>query len=171
VQTSRNGKLFIARREGLVLVAYPDGPHHSIGFGHNDPDLKPGDKITVKWAFNILADDLEAREKTLNKILRVPVTQAQFDALMSLMYQSGNRYIHDVVKLINAGDFVAAANLLPECDRNLAGEKLGGLRKRRDLEQKLFQTGDYGELNPIPFWEGNPRTTPRGEYHVTEDDL
>jgi lysozyme len=171
MQTSRSGILFIACREALVLTAYADGPHPSIGFGSNSPKLKVGDKITAKAAFDLLKTDIAKREPALSKALKVTVTQPQWDACMSLHFNTGSRYIWDVVKLINAGDIEGAANLFPECDRNLAGEKLAGLHKRRVLEREMFLTGDYGVLDPIPYWPDDPRTTRMQQYHVQEGDL
>ena len=54
----RNGKLFIANREALVLGAYWDGKHMSIGMGSNDPTLKAGDTITISEAFERFEDDI-----------------------------------------------------------------------------------------------------------------
>lgn len=169
---SRNGLLFIARREALVLVAYQDGPHKSIGFGHNNPKLNDGDRITAKEAFALLKQDVASREKRVSDLLKVPVTQNQFDALMSLHYQSGNRYMPAVVALVNAKEIKVAAELFPLCDRNLAGDEIEGLKKRRELEVKVFVDSDYGnDLLDIPFWEGNPRSTPRKTYKVQPGDL
>lgn len=171
MRTSRSGILFIACREALVLTAYADGPHPSIGFGSNSPKLKVGDKITAKAAFALLKSDIIKREPALDKRLTVPVTQQVWDACMSLHYNTGGRYVWDVVKLINDGDLDAAASLFPECDRNLAGEKVAGLHKRRLLEQAIFLRGEYGDLDPIPYWPGDPRTTRMQQYHVQEGDL
>jgi lysozyme len=133
--------------------------------------LKVGDKITGKAAFDLLKIDIAKREPALNKALTVPVTQPQWDACMSLHYNTGGRYVWDVVKLINAGDIDGAAKLFPECDRNLAGEKIVGLHKRRLLEQAIFVSGEYGSLDPIPYWPGDPRTTRMQQYHLQEGDL
>ncbi len=170
---SRNGILFIARREALVLVAYQDGPHKSIGFGHNNPALVDGDTITAKAAFELLKQDVAAREERVSSLLKQPVTQHQFDAIMSLHYQSGNRYMPAMVALVNAKEFAVAASFFPLCNRNLAGDELEGLRKRRLLEQKVFLDADYGgdDLFNIPMWHGNPKETPRETYVVQPDDL
>lgn len=175
MRISRNGLLFIARREALVLSAYPDGPHMSVGFGHNSALLKPGDTITVKQAFDQLKLDMAEREADIAKALApgVSLTQQQFDALMSLHYQSGFRYLPAIMHFINQGHVDLAMHLWPECDHNKAGEKLEGLHKRRLLELAVFTAGDYGELSPIPFWRGDPRDKRivRESYDVKEDDL
>ena len=169
--TSREGILFIGCREALVLTAYQDGPHCSIGFGHNDPHLRIGDKIGVPHAFILLRSDVAARELSLDKQLQVDVSQNQFDALVSLHYQSGNRYLPDMLSHINKGDFEAAADFFPQCDRNLAGEESSGLRKRRFLEQAVFVHGEYGPLDPIPYWPDNPRTTRMQQYALQPGDI
>ncbi|MCJ2019590.1 lysozyme [Methylobacterium sp. E-065] len=169
--TSRNGVLFIACREALVLTAYPDGPHPSIGFGHNSAALKIGDKIEVADAFRLLRDDLAKWEDGVNRALKAPVSQHKFDALVSLHHQSGNRYMPAVAALCNAKEFDVAAALFPLCDRNLAGEQKDGLRKRRILESAVFSAGDYGALDPIPYWPGDPSTTARQQYHLQPGDI
>ncbi|HET9535490.1 MAG TPA: hypothetical protein VFP43_09125, partial [Mesorhizobium sp.] len=87
------GKLLIAKREAIVLIAYQDGEHRSIGMGSNDPSLRSGDTITVKQAFVRFAQDIARREQNLkNMFLREP-SQDEFNALFSCYYQSGNRCV------------------------------------------------------------------------------
>jgi hypothetical protein len=148
MRTTRNGVLFIARREALVLSAYQDGPHMSVGFGHNNPKLRTGDTVTVKSAFRMLKADVADRETQLAKKFTYPLKSHQWDAMMSLYYQSGNRCINDI-----------------------APDHIPGLAKRRLMERRVFESADYGELNPIPFWKGNPRETKQDWYEVKEDDL
>jgi GH24 family phage-related lysozyme (muramidase) len=171
MRTTRNGVLFIARREALVLSAYQDGPHMSVGFGHNNPKLRTGDTVTVKSAFRMLKADVADRETQLAKKFTYPLKSHQWDAMMSLYYQSGNRCINDIAPLINKGRLDEAMELLVKCDTNLAGDHIPGLAKRRLMERRVFESADYGELNPIPFWKGNPRETKQDWYEVKEDDL
>src|SRR6478609_2581425 len=97
----RNGKLFIAHREAIALGAYQDGPHMSIGMGYNNPSLQDGDTVTVKRAFELLNSAIAEREVKMSKKLKVPPTQEQFNALMSAYYQSGNRFVWDLVDMHN----------------------------------------------------------------------
>src|SRR5690242_18099770 len=104
MRTSRNGILFIARREALVLTAYQDGPHMSIGFGDNDPSLKPGDTITVKEAFARLQRAIAARDVMLSRHIDkrgVTPTQQQYDACASLFYQAGTDNLDAVLNVWN----------------------------------------------------------------------
>lgn len=169
---SQLGLRFIARREGLALVSYTDGRYFSIGFGHNDPKLKPGDTITVKEAFALLKEDVKPRAAEVTRMLKVPVNQHQFDALVSFYYQSGRKFVPDIIStLINVGDINHAAQLFPNCDTNSAGKHIPGLRRRRLLEQKIFLSGEYGELSPIPMWRGDPAKVKAEQYHVKDGDF
>jgi GH24 family phage-related lysozyme (muramidase) len=171
VKLSRLGLLFIARREGLVLTAYQDGEHHSVGFGHNDPALKPGDTISVRRAFELLKGDVRKREPNVVKALDRDVKPHEFDALFSLYYQGGSDGLQAVAEHINAGNMLKAADEFLKWDTNAKGEHLRGLLKRRRAERDIFLNADYGELTPIPFWRGDPRKTERGEYIIQDDDL
>jgi lysozyme len=170
--------IFIACREAVVLSAYPDGPHHSIGCGHNDPSLKLGDRITVQRAFELLRQDVASREAIVNRSVKVPLSQQQFDALLDLYYQNGNKKdVHGkpgwthVVGLLNAGDYAGAAAYLPDCRCNSAGKEIGGLRKRREMEQAIFLRGDYGDLSSVPFYPGDPKTTSQRRYVIQPGDV
>jgi GH24 family phage-related lysozyme (muramidase) len=178
MKLSRNGLIFLTCREAIVLTAYQDGKHLSIGMGSNDPNLRPGDTITVAEAFARLKRDVTSREQIVTRSLKVPVSQQQFDAMFDLYYQNGNkldghgrRGFEHMVGLMNAGKFEAAADYLPECKYNSAGEPKDGLLKRRLLEQSVFLRGDYGDLSVIPFYRGDPRTTPREQYHLQPGDI
>jgi GH24 family phage-related lysozyme (muramidase) len=126
---SRDGLLFIARREGLVLVAYQD-------------------------------------EQYVASLLRMPIKQHQFDAMVSLHYQSGTRFVPAVAALVKANQFDVAAKTFPLFDFGIPG-----IHKRRLLEQNMFQFGDYGDLSTIPMWRGDPRKTPQETYTVQPEDL
>jgi lysozyme len=174
---SRNGVLFIANREALVLTAYSDGPHCSVGFGSNSPALRVGDRISVKDAFVLLKRDIAEREKILGRAIKVNLSQQQRDAICSFYYQNGQkpdgegrRGFDHMASLLNAGKFDEAAAYFPDCDRNSAGEQKTGLRKRRLMEQAVFLRGDYGSLDPIPYWPGAPVGPPQ-PYHLQPDDL
>lgn len=171
MQVSRNGLLFVACREALVLTAYQDGQHLSIGFGSNDPSLKEGDTISVREAFDRLRRDVDARARLVSGALRVEVEQHQFDALFSLFYQGGSDGYRAVLKLINDSKMDEAADEFLRWDTNAKGEHKTGLMRRRVMERRLFLNADYGDLTRIPFWRGNPRETLREEYVLKEGDL
>lgn len=175
---SLKGMTFTAIREALVTVAYQDGAHCSDGFGNNDPKLKPGDPITVEAAFAQLKLNVQARADVVNRMLDVDVTQNQFDALVDLYYQNGNKPdklgrpgFRTMMQLVNAGDFDAAHDYFEELHFNSFGQPSDGLKKRRKLEQAVFKDADYGDLTSVLRWDGDPRKTKPTVYHFQPEDL
>jgi lysozyme len=171
MQTSRKGALFIAQREALVLEAYQDGRHLSIGFGWNSQHLRPGDKTTVQESFKRLREDIALREPAVNKALKVDVAQHQFDALMSLYYQGGSDGLDAVVAHVNREDWQEAAREFLEWDTNAAGARMEGLLKRRGLEVGMFLAAEYGDLRHVKLWRKDPRKTKPRLYRVKPGDI
>lgn len=88
MKTSRRGIELIKRFEGLRLLAYPDaGGIWTIGYGHTG-GTKSGDVITETEADRLLSIDLEEAETEINR-LNLPLTQNQFDALVSFVFNVG----------------------------------------------------------------------------------
>lgn len=173
-KADQNTLRFIAHREGCSLGAYPDGEFCSVGFGHNDPSLKPGEMITMKRAFELLKEDVKQREKIVNRYLEHDVTQHVFTALLSMVYQSGNAKFRDVADLVNAGKYYAAADKMLSHSTNKAGKFLPGLQVRRGYEADLLRDGDYGNINdPIMLWRGNAHdpAVQREAYVIQPGDL
>jgi len=175
VKTSRNGILFIAGREALVLVAYEDGenpdgtPRYSDGFGNND--AKKGDRTTPKEAWKRLVENVRKREKIINAMLIEPVSQHQYDAIISAYYQGGTRNLLPLASAVNAGQADQIPDILPMLDTNRKGEHKPGLKIRREAEARIAKDGDYGQLVPIKMWKGDPRKSKPMEYHPNPDDL
>jgi lysozyme len=149
----------IAQEEAIVLVPYPDGPHFSIGVGHNDAALTAETPaITVEQALALLARDLVRRENDVTRALKVPVSQTQFDALID-GYFNKEHAVLPVIDLINKGDVPGAMTYLLGLDRNIHGVRLLGLARRRQRESNLFLTGDYGDLSAVKVYSADPFTT------------
>ncbi len=146
----------IAQEEAIVLVPYPDGPHMSIGTGHNDPALTgQTPPITVEQSIALLAADLVRREADVTKALKVPVSQEQFDALLDAYYNKEHAVL-PVIALINEGKIPDAMALLQTLDRNSKSVQLKGLTRRRAREVNLFLHGDYGDLSTVKIFRANP---------------
>lgn len=160
------GMRFTARREALCLVACPDPVILSIGFGEQDKSLKPGDTITIPEAFARFKRAIAPRVADLDRWLKVQLLPHQFSALFSMYYQSGVKFLRgeNLLTLINAGKADEALALWPEFDTKKTedGGQVHdlGLKRRRILEQKLWRTGDYGKLSPIPVWYELPSKPP-----------
>lgn len=172
METSRLGVLFIAKAEALVLSAYQDGEHCSIGFGHNDPNLEEGEKITAKQAFALLKSDVKKREPELTKMLKgTTVSQQQWDAMMSLLFNRGAGVARRVTNLVAKGKIGEASEEFKNWGVTSKGVFRPGIYARRLKEKDIFDSGDYGDLGEVLYWIGNPRITKPKVYKVQDDDL
>lgn len=139
---SNNGRTVIKGFESLELKAYPDpgtgGKPWTIGWGHTK-GVNPGDQITQQQAEQFLSEDLAVFELTVNSAIKRPMTQNQFDAMVSLAFNIGGRNFAQstLVKKFNAGDSIGAADEFPRWVK-AGGNVMPGLVKRRAAERKLF---------------------------------
>ncbi|MCH7393762.1 lysozyme [Acinetobacter dispersus] len=142
--TSRVGINLITSFEDIVLNAYDDGVGiWTIGFGTtvypNGVKVKKGDVCTAEQAKAFFTYDLKRFEAAVNGAVKVPLTQNQFDALVSLTYNIGETAFKKSTLLakLNKGDFTGAADQFKVW--NIGGGKvLKGLVRRRAAERALF---------------------------------
>jgi lysozyme len=145
MRTSTTGQRLIAEFEGCKLTAYkcPAGIW-TIGIGHTTaagkPVVKSGMRITQAEADEILARDLVRFEDAVGRLVRVPVTQNQFDALVSFAFNlgEGNLATSTLLKKLNAGDYAGAADQFARWNK-AKGKVLAGLTRRRAAEADLFR--------------------------------
>jgi len=108
---SSSGVLFLKQQEGCRLDAYQDkGGVWTIGYG-DTYDVQPGDRITMDEAERrFLARVAEFETAVLSAVKR-PMTQGQFDSLVSLTYNIGGRGFAEsqLCELFNAADLEGAA--------------------------------------------------------------
>lgn len=139
MQISEQGRRLIQGFEACRLQAYPCSARvWTIGYGHTD-GVKPGDQITLAQADAWLAEDIAAAEKAVNTWVTVPLSQGQFDALCSFVFNIGRTAFASSVllKKLNGGDVVRAADEFLRWVH--AGPKaLKGLKRRRAEERALF---------------------------------
>jgi lysozyme len=131
----------IKRFEGLRHTAYDDGyGNMTIGVGHL---IKPNEEklyyttLSTKQAHKLLERDMEPCERTIGTKVVSPLTQHQFDALMSFCHNIGTDKFasSDVVRYVNKGNYKKAA------DAMLSWNKPEALTKRRKQERKVFLQG------------------------------
>lgn len=144
MKTSSQGRKFIEGFEGLYLKTYNDGTGvQTIGYGHTTaagpPKVYRGQVITEEQADQILSDDLGKVETQVNTLVRVPINQNQFDALVSFHFNTGALGRSTVLKKLNAGDTKGAADALLLYNRG-GGRVMAGLVRRRQAERKMFLT-------------------------------
>jgi lysozyme len=130
----------IKKHEGLRLEAYLPTPNDvwTIGYGHTHT-TKQGMKITEKQAEALLRRDIAWAEKAVNNLVVVPLTQNQFDALVSFTFNVGEGAFGSstLLRLLNSRDYEGAANQFPRWNKQ-KGKVLCGLTRRREEERKLF---------------------------------
>lgn len=142
MQISNNGIAFIKREEGEKLTGYADTRGiPTIGVGHTGPvngvPVKVGMKITAEQSTALLKGDLSWVEDTLKNV-KSPLNQNQYDALCSFVFNIGAKAFNGstMLKLLNAGNYPAAANEFPKWKKS--GNDPDILLPRRQRERALF---------------------------------
>lgn len=146
LKTSKNGLDLIKEFEGCRLKAYkcPAGVW-TIGYGHTgkvgDKPICEGMTITELMAETLLAIDLQQFEQAINTLVKKPLTQNEFDALVSFVFNIGigNFQKSTLLKLLNQGNFELAAERFLDWKYS-KGKVLTGLKRRRIAEKILFLT-------------------------------
>lgn len=143
MRTSAAGRRLIKEFEGEKLTAYicPAGVL-TIGVGHTGADVKPGKTITADESDKLLQSDLQTAEQAVTRMAKVAVTQNQFDALVSFVFNVGPGAFRSstLLRLLNAGDYYGAADEFPKWNKG-GGKVLPGLTKRRAAERAMFLRG------------------------------
>lgn len=142
------------RKDGMVVPYLDPVGILTIGYGHTNHQGRKFDKFTV-WtkqeAEEALREDLKIHEDIVKSLVKVPITQGQFDALVSFCFNlgGGNLSRSTLLRKLNAGDYLGAANEFPRWNR-AGGKILPGLVKRREAEKNLF----LSDIDEADF--GNP---------------
>lgn len=139
MRVSPTGMDMIRSFEGLRLEAYQDAVGvWTIGYGHT-ASVKRGDVWTRDKAETVLIGEVDDFGERVEALLRVPVTQPQFDALVSLAYNIGLGAFgkSTLVRKLNDHDRVGAAAQFTVWNK-AGGELNSGLLVRRTLELLRF---------------------------------
>ena len=144
MQTSDKGIALIKQFEGCKLTAYQDSVGvWTIGYGWTKPvDGKPiraGMTIKQETAERLLKTGLVSYESDVSRLVKVGMTQGQFDALVSFTYNLGARSLSTstLLRKLNAGDYAGAADEFLRWNK-AGGKVLNGLTRRREAERALF---------------------------------
>lgn len=131
--------------EGLYLDAYLDPVNiPTIGWGTirypNGVKVKMGDKITRQQAEEYLIFEMMTFVKAVKQLVKVPISNNAFCALVSFCYNCGAGALQKstLLKKLNGGDSMeSVANELLKWNK-ASGRTLKGLTRRREAERKLF---------------------------------
>jgi GH24 family phage-related lysozyme (muramidase) len=155
IRTSQKAIDLIKAYETLRLDAHDveGNGKLTIGYGHyNDPSIRSSTVITPQQAETYLKADLQTSEALVAQIVKVPLSQNQFDALVSFAFNTGAPATDSVWKAINVGDFPRAMTELAGW-RKMGTDVSGGLVARRNDEIELFKTGEavreYNYVSPV----------------------
>jgi lysozyme len=138
---SRNGLALTEQYEGCRLTAYQDQVGvWTVGYGHTGADVTPGLTITQAEAEALLAKDVLAAARCVNTMVKLRLTQGEFDALVDFVFNlgPGNFLRSTLLTALNAGDLARAAAQF-ECWDRAGGVIVAGLLRRRQAELGLFQ--------------------------------
>lgn len=143
------GLSMVKEHEGLRTRAYLDPVGiPTICYGHTGPEVKLGMVWSKERCEAVLLEDLRKHDAAMHRCVKVPLTQGQHDATLSIFFNVGSPKMckSTLVRKLNAGDYRGAAIEFPKWKNGTVNGKLTalpGLVKRRAHEQALF-------LSPTP---------------------
>ena len=150
MRLSKQGLALLKRFEGCSPVPYRDSARlWTIGYGHliGDGKIIPDDnkyRLTPTQMELLLRYDVIPRERAVERLCPVPLTQNEFDALVSFTFNLGAGALQrsTLRQKLNRGDKAGAAKVLLLYNR-AGGKVVRGLVNRRIAEYKLFMSNQY----------------------------
>lgn len=130
---------FVRAWEGERLLAYQcTAGVWTIGVGHTR-GVEAGDRITLEESERLLLEDLELFKKEMVPLIDVDVTEGQFVALLSFVFNLGTKAFmtSTLRKRLNEGDLESAGFEFLKW-KYAGGEIVKGLVARRKAEKDLF---------------------------------
>lgn len=140
MKVSDEGLELIKRFEGCKLTAYKDSVGVlTIGYGHTI-GVRVGDTCTQEQADDWLRDDSHRAETCIQQCVSADLTQGEFDALVSFVFNlgCGNFRGSRLLQCINDGRMDEAAEQFKRWNK-ARGQVLAGLTARREAEAERFQ--------------------------------
>lgn len=141
MRLSEAGLDLIKRSEGFRRMPYRDAAGVlTVGYGHRI--LDPGSfqhGIDEEFAEHILRCDADDAAEAVESLVKVPLTQGQFDALTDFVFNLGPERLREstLLRELNAGDYDAARRELLKWV-HVGRKVVGGLKLRREAEYKLW---------------------------------
>ena len=159
MKISPAGLDLIKEFEGLELTAYPDpgtgGDPWTIGYGHTGPDVYPGLVISIAFAEKLLEADLEKFEEAVAEIIPLKLSQPEFDALVSFVFNCGTGALASSTlrRRLLAGEprCKVYQEEMPRWNKGGNGP-MPGLTRRREAEAEMACSG-VNNPEPASFLE------------------
>lgn len=109
---SDSGIALIKSVESCSLKAYWDVIGYAIGYGHHGPDIFISTVWTQNQCDTAFIDDTETVQHGVRELVQVPLTQGEFDALVSFSYNIGlgNFASSHVLVRVNASEYSEVPN-------------------------------------------------------------
>ena len=142
------GMGLLKRSEGFRSHVYRDvAGFPTIGYGHRllHPDSF-SNGIDEPQAANLLAADVRDAEQAVQRLVNVPLTQGQYDALVDFTFNlgAGRLAASTLLKCLNDGRYEDAAEQLLLWD-HAGGKQIAALKARRDAEAGLWKNAQAEE--------------------------
>ena len=147
MNTSAEGIALIKKFEGCELEAYQcSAGVWTIGYGHTK-DVEECDTISKDQAEEMLVEELHEYENYVNEYVNVALSQNQFDALVSWVYNLGpaNLKASTMLKVLNEGKYEDVPYQMKRWNK-AGGKVLDGLVRRREAEALLYQGREWYEI-------------------------
>jgi len=147
MQISEEGKNLIKKFEGCELEAYKCAAGvWTIGYGYIKTAVE-GMKIDQATANELFDEEMGEYETYVNTAVTVPLSQNQFDALVSWVFNLGNGNLNasTMLKVINSGDHAGVPAQIKRWNK-AGGKVLDGLIRRREAEALLYEGKDWSNV-------------------------
>lgn len=133
------GAVMIQNYEGLSTTPYKDAVGVSTVCWGSTENVVMGKVVSYEECVRRFVNDVAAAEQAVRDYVKVPVTQRQFDSLVSFTFNLGvgNFSRSTLLKLVNARECYGAAKEFLKWNK-AGGRVLPGLTKRRIEESRTF---------------------------------
>jgi lysozyme len=123
---------------GIPTIGYGHRLHRSESFPNGIDEPK---------AAEILASDLREVEQAVRRLVKVPLTEGQFDALVDFCFNlgAGRLAASTLLSDLNAGKYDEAVEQLLRWD-HAAGQEFPALKARREAEARLWRNTQAQQL-------------------------
>jgi lysozyme len=145
MELSTAGMMLLKKSEGFRNRVYLDVEGFpTIGYGHRlvHPETFPNG-IGELQGMELLAGDVGDAEQAVARLVKVELTQGQFDALVDFVFNLGQGQLAEstLLKELNSGQDDAAGEQLLRWD-HAGTQENAGLKARREAEFQLWREGN-----------------------------